>query len=280
MRRLLVGVALAAALSSTSAHAQNWTGFYLGANTGVGWGNASSVNQPADPASRLFFQSAFSDFAPGSFDTSFDQNGWVGGFQAGYNWQAGAFVWGVEADIQKSAISGSGSQPAFLSPSVFGSAFPFTVNVQSELQWFGTVRGRVGFLLAPNLLLYGTGGLAYGETQTDARISIGPARAFPLTVAYSNGGHALICTTPANSSSVCYSGSNSEMRVGWTAGGGGEWKLDANWSVKFEYLHIQLAGTSVNLTSPPPSTPGVNTNFGFDDQAYDIVRVGLNSRFN
>ena len=279
MGRLLIGVALAAALISTSAHAQNWTGFYIGANTGVGWGTASSVNQPVDPASQSFFLSAFSEFAPGSFDTSFDQKGWVGGFQAGYNWQAGAFVWGLEADLQKSAINGNGSQLAFLIPSSFGSGFPFTVDAQSELQWFGTVRGRVGFLPAPNLFLYGTGGLAYGETQTDARISTGPA-GIPLSAAYGAGGFALICTTPANTSSVCYSGSNSQIRVGWTVGGGGEWKLDANWSVKFEYLHIQLAGTSVNLTSPPPSTPGVNTNFVFDDQAYDIVRVGLNYRFN
>ena len=176
MRRLLVGVALATALISTSAHAQSWTGFYLGANTGVGWSNGSTVNEPVDPASRFFFRSAFTDFAPGSFDTAFDQKGWVGGFQAGFNWQAGAFVWGIEADLQKSAISGSGSQRAFLIPSTFGSSFGFDVNAQSELQWFGTVRGRIGFLMTPNLLLYGTGGLSYGEIESSGSVVLAPKR--------------------------------------------------------------------------------------------------------
>ena len=69
--------------------------------------------------------------------------------------------------------------------------------------------------------------------------------------------------------------------MGWTAGLGGEWKLNSKWSLKVEYLYVQLQGMSVNLVSPsPPSTPGVNTNFAFDDQGFNIVRVGLNYTFN
>ncbi len=281
MGRLLVGVALATALISTSANAQSWTGFYIGANAGVGWGNASSVNQPVDPASQSFFLSAFSNFAPGSFDTSLNQNGWVGGVQAGYNWQAGAWVWGVEADIQKSAINGSGSQRAFLDPGVFGSSFGFDVNTDSNLYWFGTVRGRVGFLIAPNFLFYGTGGLSYGGIGNGGSVVLAPSGQ-PMSAAFAAGGFVFACgTTVANPTSACYAGSGTEVRIGWTAGLGGEWKLDTNWSVKFEYLHVELQGMSINLvSSSPPSTAGVSTNFVFGDQAYDIVRVGLNYTFN
>jgi outer membrane immunogenic protein len=280
MRRLLVGVAMATALMSTSAHAQNWTGFYIGANTGVGWGDASSINEPVDPASRIFFRSGFTDFAPGSFDTAFDQKGWIGGFQAGFNWQAGAFVWGVEADLQKSAISGSGSQRAFLNPSALGSSFGFDVNAQSELQWFGTVRGRIGFLMTPNLMLYGTGGLSYGEIESSGSVVLAPKG--PSFVGVSTPSGTFACfATPANPTSICYAGSGKGVRIGWTAGLGGEWKLDANWSVKLEYLRVELQGTSINLVSPsPPSTSGVSSNFVFDDFAYNIVRVGLNYTFN
>lgn len=279
-KRLAIAV-LAATLISTSASAQTWTGFYLGANTGVGWGDVSSINQPVDPASQFFFLSAFSDFAPGSFDTSFDQKGWLGGFQAGYNWQVGAFVWGVEADIQKSAINGSSSQRAFLNPSVFGSVFGFDVNTASTLDWFGTLRGRVGFLIAPNFLLYGTGGLAYGGIENRGSVVLAPS-AQPTTVSYFVGGFGFACgTSAANPTSVCYAGSGKDVRIGWTAGLGGEWKLDANWSVKLEYLRVELQGTSINLVSPsPPSTSGVSSNFVFDDFAYNIVRVGLNYTFN
>jgi outer membrane immunogenic protein len=280
MRRLLVGVALATASIATSAHAKSWTGFYLGANTGVGWSNGSTINEPVDPTSRIFFRSAFTDFAPGSFDTAFDQKGWLGGFQAGFNWQAGAIVWGVEADLQKSAISGSGSQRAFLTPSLFGSYFGFDVNAQSELQWFGTVRGRIGFLMTPNLMLYGTGGLSYGEIESSGSVVLAPKGPSVVAVGTPSGFFAC-AATPANPTSICYAGSNSQMRMGWTAGLGGEWKLDSKWSFKVEYQYVQLKGMSVNLVSPsPPSTPGVNTNFVFDDQGFNVVRVGLNYTFN
>ncbi|HWV52292.1 outer membrane protein, partial [Pseudorhodoplanes sp.] len=280
MRRLFVGAALAALFVSSAAQAQNWTGFYIGGNTGVGFGKTSSVNQPVDLLSEAFFNSGGLDFAPGSFDTSAHRNGWVGGLQAGYNWQAGAFVFGVEADIQKSAIGGRRSQQAFALPLAWGSAYAFDVNTESNLEWFGTLRGRVGFLITPDFLLYGTGGLTYGGVENSAAVVFAPS-VQPAGVLGGLGSLTFQCsTTAAAPTSDCYAGRGTGTRIGWTAGLGGEWKLDANWSVKLEYLHLQLQGMSINLVSPPPSSPGVSTNFVFDDFAYDIVRVGLNYRFN
>jgi outer membrane immunogenic protein len=280
MRRLFVGAALAAAFVSSAAQAQNWTGFYIGANTGVGWGKTSSINQPVDRISEGFFLSTATDFAPGSFDTSVHQSGWVGGLQAGFNWQVGALVFGVEADIQKSAIGGRRSRQAFALPLIWGTAGSFDVNAESSLDWFGTVRGRLGFLITPDFLFYGTGGLSYGGIENSGAVVLAPS-VQPSGILISIGSSSFGCfTTAAAPTSVCYAGSGTGTRIGWTAGLGAEWKLDANWSVKLEYLHMQLPGMSINLVSPPPSTPGVSTNFVFDDFAYDIVRVGLNYRFN
>ena len=101
-------------------NAYSWAGPYLGGNLGYSWGNVD--NNPTKPS------------------------GFVGGVQAGYNWQSGAWVFGAEGDIQA-----SGAQDTF-APWKFSNP------------WFGTVRGRVGYALN-NILFFGTGGLAFGELR-------------------------------------------------------------------------------------------------------------------
>jgi outer membrane immunogenic protein len=115
-----------------------------------------------------------------------NNGGVVGGGQIGYNYQFSQFLAGVEADIQGTSMShGRGN---------------------ISLPWFGTVRGRVGYLVTPTLLLYGTGGFAYGGVE-----------AF----------------------------NQSNTRTGWTAGGGAEWMFMPNWSAKIEYLYTDLSAGGV-----------------------------------
>jgi outer membrane immunogenic protein len=257
----------------------SWTGFYAGLNAGYGWGDASSTNNPVDPASQEFFSPSLG-FGPTDFNTSFRQEGWIAGGQAGYNWQfSSRGVVGIEADLQYADVKGAGSRRAFLNPDFFSNDFGFDSIGERRLQWFGTVRGRLGFLATPSLLLYGTGGLAYGETQSRGDVILNPAG--PSLVFVSNGGFNFSCKTAgAGQTSACYTGSNAESKVGWTAGFGGEWKFSPTWSAKLEYLHVELPGTSATLVSPsPPSTPGVNTIHRFNSQAYDFVRVGVNYQF-
>ena len=134
-------------------------------------------------------------------------SGVAGGAQVGYNYQLNQFVIGVEADFQGTGISSGGGASALVPviASPYGSGFLIPVGALTgsnvSLEWFGTVRGRAGFLVLPTLLLYGTGGFAYG--QVDA-------------FGFSN--------TP----------------TGWTAGGGAEWMFAPNWSAKAEYLYIDL----------------------------------------
>lgn len=101
-------------------NAYSWAGPYLGANLGYEWGSVS--NNPAKPS------------------------GFVGGVQAGYNFQNGPFVFGVEGDIQAAGADDTFAPWKFSNP------------------WFGTLRGRAGYAFS-NVLFYGTAGLAFGELR-------------------------------------------------------------------------------------------------------------------
>jgi outer membrane immunogenic protein len=101
-------------------NAYSWAGPYLGANLGYAWGSID--NNPAKPS------------------------GFVGGAQAGYNWQTGPWVFGVEGDIQATGAEDTFAPWKFSNP------------------WFGTLRGRAGYAVS-NILFYGTGGLAFGELR-------------------------------------------------------------------------------------------------------------------
>src|SRR5260221_3293174 len=171
----------------------NWTGFYIGANAGYGRGkNQSGSIEALDPASALFVSF---DLSPDQFANPFRHRGWRVGGQAGYNLQISRnWVAGVEADIQYADVRGDGSNVLFLGPT-----FPFTVNTERKLEWFGTVRGRLGYLVTPDLLLYGTGGLAYGKTSASGSILNSPPPGSTNSIVIATGDSTFVCaaTGPA-----------------------------------------------------------------------------------
>ena len=166
MKKLVSGaVALAALGWTVSAHAADmnygarapytvnqplnsysWAGPYLGVNLGYAWGSVQ--NNPTKPS------------------------GFEGGVQAGYNWQSGPVVFGVEGDLQATGANETFAPWKFSNP------------------WFGTVRGRVGYAFS-NIMFFGTGGLAFGElrgetfglseTHTRAGWTVGAGTEFGLT---------------------------------------------------------------------------------------------------
>jgi outer membrane immunogenic protein len=162
----------------------------------------------------------------------------------------------------------------------------------------GTVRGRLGYLVTPTILVYGTGGLAYGGVHASAThggvmqgVLTGANDAkYPVPYAYSqlNGTY----TFPI----VPGSGSYSNTQVGWIAGGGAEWMFAPNWSLKIEGLYYDLGGgriysSPVSVVSPLTiNLGGINVSSGqlmiantpathvkFDGV---IVRAGINYHFN
>ena len=104
---------------------------------------------------------------------------------------------------------------------------PIITNIyaSSEVDWLGTVRGRMGFLATPAMLIYGTGGLAYGSVSSD----------FVMTQS-----HAVSNTFGSLAASL------SDTRAGWTVGAGFEWLFAPNWTARVEYLYYDLGDVTYN----------------------------------
>lgn len=277
------------------APANDWAGFYVGAT----WGYADQWSkQPVDIATSgsttgptagigiggLLVNTVALASVPPSVQT--DQAGPIAGLQLGYNYPiTQRLLVGVEADIS-SRIKGVGSQTATIDASPLfpgtppGPPFPISattsLNVEQQLDWLGTVRARFGYLPIRDLLIYGTGGVAYGHVDSSAS-AVQSVCAFSPQVGPT-------CNT---STGV---GSASATKAGWALGAGMEYALARAWSLKVEYLHYDLGSLAYGvspLTLPafPPGTGGGTTasvtNIGalarFNG---DIARAGLNYKFN
>ena len=178
-----------------------WTGFYVGVNGGYG---ETANDGPLSPS------------------------GGFGGGQIGYNWQGlfGLTPWviGVEADIQGAGISDNTG---------YGAAY-----VENSLNYFGTVRGRLGYAIGPTLI-YATGGFAYGEVE-----SKGSVAGLSYDVA--------------------------ETQTGYTVGGGVEYKFNPSWSIKGEYLYVDLDANNWNGAGPLNGSP-------YSDRSQlNTFRLGVN----
>lgn len=231
----------------------NWTGFYVGLNAGGAW-------SWSDAATTTIFSSPgyFATTSPGAIAIAGAQrpngSGFTGGLTAGYNWQASNIVFGIESDFNylglKGSSTGSGIYPC-CDPT------GFTVNTSVSTDWLITLRPRVG-IAANNWLFYATGGLAVANVKSS----------FSFTDTFSN---------------ATESASISQTRTGWTVGGGGEYALMNGWSVKAEYLYVDLgreSTTSTNLISDNGTIPRPTNVFTHSvDLRSNIVRVGLNYKF-
>jgi outer membrane immunogenic protein len=265
-----------------------WTGWYAGLNAGGIWSDGGGLNHtavagpcntaaagcnPGVPALNVG-----SLLATGSmFDTGLgNEAGFIGGAQFGYNWKfSERAVLGFEADIAWTGQSGKG---AFASPNlipIIPGADPYNAVVSAHLDYLGTLRGRLGFLATPALLVYGTGGLAYGGVRgsTIETALITPQAACGGTTCPGSGG-----------------GSFSDTRFGWTAGVGGEWMFSGNWGAKVEYLYYDLGRVNY-ATSLTQVCNGAGCLFngvvfgstvGTSSLHYagSIARIGANYHFN
>ncbi len=279
-----------------------WTGFYAGLNAGYNFGtNRNSYSQnwggnwgTRDGATIIPGVAAF------SMDSyaSNTQSGFIGGGQVGYNYQYGSnVVLGVEADIQGSGIRGSsngGGAAAGAGPSTrfTEEGTPFlgtpTTNavggtaVQGGVDWLGTVRGRIGYLWTPTLLVYGTGGLAYGNAYANV-----------VQSAVENAGGTVTnlrtdVTTAfyAQTNTWLGGGRQNQILTGWTAGGGVEWLFAPNWSVKAEALYWDLGRMNVQTASTGVSGRADilsnNIGSGRTSVSYQgvMARAGVNYHFN
>jgi outer membrane immunogenic protein len=226
----------------------NWTGFYAGLHLGYGLGDAdTAVN--ALPNAEVFVNLADTTLHP-------DPKGVIGGVQAGYNWQIKHFVYGVEADFSGSGIGGD----RYVSPIIQYNGTSYgggSLLAHQNTNALGTLRPRIGYVVAPRLLIYGTGGLAMGHVNFSANTDFLPV------------------------GDEEYPAVSSGMKDGWVAGGGAEFALSRRWSIKAEYLKYDLGSTSVTANPTIPFPTGV-TQFQtqyIQNTSANLITTGVNFRF-
>jgi len=250
----LTGAASAADLPSRYAPAPvvaaapvfTWTGFYAGVNAGYAWGDSEVSATSADP-------DFFGALEVAGFGRSSDEGSFAGGAQIGYNYQIGSAVVGLEADINY--LNLNDHYETSVSEAFSGSVFTDTLRAGHKVQWVGTLRARLGFTPAERLMVYATGGLAYGSVKSHTSF-----------------------TSDLNSDQFFnFNGSNSDTRWGWTIGAGAEYAFTNNLSLKGEYLYVDL--DSKHYAATTPEFPGVTYSVK-DETSFHVVRAGLNYRFN
>jgi outer membrane immunogenic protein len=254
MKRMLIGIAAAASLAATGALAADlpawtytkapvyvdpiydWTGFYVGGNLGYSWGRSSDTSTLTNATTGAVLLT--------TSDRS-DLNGIVGGGQIGYNWQMQNWLYGFEADIQGTGEKGTRNftfSPGLIIGTNLVPTLVIPFALSQKIDWFGTVRGRVGVLATPRVLLYVTGGLAYGEVDSNETIVVTPF-------------------------------SNSNTKVGYTVGAGIEGVISGNWTAKLEYLYVDLGRVNGSFTL------GTDTSSYSSRITDNVLRVGLNYKF-
>jgi outer membrane immunogenic protein len=228
--------------------ALSWNGLYVGIHGGWaagGWDGQPTYDGGMGPV-------------PGVFDAGeIEGDNWLAGVTVGANKQLGQIVLGIEAD---------GSWGDFGGESTFnakGASAGYAWKIENSLDNLGTLRGRLGYALGP-VLVYGTGGIAFGQTSGALTVTADHRQGF----------------TPTKVTAV---GEAEENHIGWVAGAGAEWAMGGGWSLKGEWLHIDLGEAAYRLTGTAyPGTPGAfpHTTDSYPSALeFEIFKAGLNFRF-
>jgi outer membrane immunogenic protein len=224
----------------------SWTGFYVGANVGVLWDDSSHSLSPS--GSFLTDPLTVPTNSLRTTTGDLDATSLTGGVQVGYNHQMGMLVVGIESDFNGAGSRANDAVVAGLPAPLAGT---MTHRVDEKLEWFGTLRGRVGIADA-RWLVYATGGWAYGHVKSSTNVQ------------FSQDGDT-------------YRSSFSDTRSGWAAGGGFEYAFRNNWTVKGEVLWMDLG--KVSYVSPERTIyPGYSYTTHLDLNEV-VARVGLNYKF-
>lgn len=276
-RAAIAALAVAAAqMVSTNARAESltshqWSGFYAGVNAGYASHDASAIltgDNPVGGGTLILNRAAGeigNEYVPRSLSLS--SEGRIGGVQLGFaNRLTPSFVLGLEADFQ---FADADDQASMIGVSTFGN--PLTLTVGQHLEWFGTLRGRLGYLVNDNLLIFGSAGLALGKTSSDATVDLGGTVG---NWSFIGGASTFVCVF----GTTCLAGSSSGTSAGWVIGGGFELALTNTISLKAEYLRLDFGSDTVRMTTVAPSAGDAFIDVKVK-HTYDIARVGLNFRF-
>jgi outer membrane immunogenic protein len=200
----------------------NWSGFYIGGHIGAVGGDKDWTDV------------TFAPFPDGSHHVE----GFLAGGQAGFNWQAGNWVFGIEG--QASWTNADDSHLCLVN---------FGLTCATEMNWLGSVAGRVGYAFN-NVLLYAKGGFAFANEDYIQSVT---------------------------GTGVVFATAEDETRTGWMVGVGLEYGFTPNWSIKVEYNFMDFGNDTFNLVLPGT---GVVSSVEDIDQQLHVVKAGINYRFN
>lgn len=224
------------------APAFNWTGFYVGGTVGGAWlSNTGTWNPLPSPVA----------FNANTTSGDINWTAFIGGGHVGYNWQfAPTWLAGIEGDF--SGVGGSGSSTQTWT--FFGTSTPVAgslIHMTSKLDWLASLRGRLGYLVMPNLLGYVTGGVAWAR--------------FDYSANNLNGGYAT-------------SAAFSQTQTGFAVGGGLEWAWTKNWLLRGEYLYYQF-NNGPSIVAAAAGFPTFPSNFVWSRTQVNVARLGLSYKF-
>jgi outer membrane immunogenic protein len=226
-----------------------WTGFYIGANAGAAWLNSTTFT--TTPGGTLVSAPFDGSLGWGESLSASTHTAFTGGGQAGYNVQINNWVVGVETDLQYLGARASAAN-TFVAVSTLNNSF------SNNTQWFGTLRLRAGTtVVSPTLLLYVTGGFAYGQEKLTGSI-----------------------TTTLGGETFPFGATNAI--AGYAVGGGGEWAIAPHWSIKAEYLFVQLGGSSQQVATTTLGPAALTTDamtLAVNRENFSIARGGVNYKF-
>ena len=257
-------------ITSTRVPYLAWTGFYVGINGGFAWGNSSVMFSANDPAALAgTCGGAGSPKGQCINGVNFHRDGGVAGGQFGFNWQVNShWLVGAEADYQWSNLDGSANSSFRL-----GNVGATNMVASQTVESFGTVRARVGVVLAPPLLLYGTGGFALGQVHENLSVPAVATKGSPPAP----GGFSYACTL----GTACFAGAASQTLFGWSAGAGAEYAITSSLIFRTELLYVHLGAPTVTATATAVAagTTPASIAAGFSPVYFAVVRGGLNYKF-
>jgi len=245
----------------------NWSGFYLGGNVGGATENTSGTSNFVDTGATNPLRVNTPQSNP------FSSPGFIGGVQAGYNWQVSPhFVLGAEGDWDWLHTRYGFCRPTsdLTLPCIDGGSggdgtFANNVgieNIAGQANWLATARARAG-VTWDRFMFYGTGGAAWGSIETTESLS---------------------CLADGCGSStlkLAASSSTTQLKTGWVAGLGVEGMLTSHWSLKAEWLHYDLGSLNNTLatTGTTVVTPSTQSAVWLHTERFEVIRVGVNYHF-
>jgi opacity protein-like surface antigen len=221
----------------------NWAGLYVGAIGGAQTGRGST-------------------YFPLEGGTDMRPAGALGGGTLGYNYQAGSWVYGFEADAAWTNAQGSAECAPISTPLIPTNTPLFQTTCHDDLNWTATAAARVGYTWTPRTLLYAKAGAAFAGESFSETCNLGPVNGFNV------GGFGQNCV---NSKMVFINTANaSTTAVGWTLGYGAEFAFTRNWSAKAEFDWLDFGHKGLTLSDGTPITTY---------QRAAQTKVGVNYKF-